>query len=221
MSIKAVETLAREIFTSDALSARGRVNYLRLLVGATQEALGAPIRKHAGKGPKLSEADAKAALAAFEPVASSFYDAVMRAAADTLPKSAIRGATGFARSAASTLRGYIRSRADVRLLSTVTVTKAAIAVVAKPRKPNADALAKRIGTASKALSVQVAELVKLDAEAARNALGPVLAALGRASFGTVRPTKDAKVAVAEHRPWRVDGQIFMPLSARTELRDAA
>lgn len=118
--ISDIEALARAVHTGSAANG----TYLKALVAACIARM--------AKGRK--RVDAAEQEATVNVVHGEFYQAVMRGidmgdSPDKL-EQARRGA--FARSAASTLRAYARSGADIRSLDAVTVTKAYLREKVKP-----------------------------------------------------------------------------------------
>jgi hypothetical protein len=123
-----VEQLAKEQYIHSSEVARANSTYLRVLIAGCQAELG-------GKRGKAPSAESQ--LAVLEKVHGRYYAAVLRGVTteDVEPSDALerteRGRrqlernrrSGFARSAATTVRNYIRMGGDLRGLDLATVSK--------------------------------------------------------------------------------------------------
>lgn len=149
-----VESLAREQYTASAEVARANSTYLRVLVAGCQAELGSK----RGRAPGI-----ESQLAVLEKVHERFYAAVLRGVttSDVEPNDALESTergrrqlernrrSGFARSAATTVRNYIRSGGDLRGLDVETTTKTGLAKAFAPSPESK--VAGRILRAEKAL----------------------------------------------------------------------
>lgn len=126
-----IELLANAQYTATAGVARANGTYLRILIAGCQSELGA------GRGRAPS---AESQLAVLERTHERYYAAVLRGvttadveASDSL-ETVERGRrqlernrrSGFARSAATTLRNYVRASGDIRKLDLSTVSKTSL-----------------------------------------------------------------------------------------------
>ena len=201
-----------------ALEASGSVrgHYLRALVATTQAELGAKPRQRASgeDKPSLDEAGIKLQLQSLETVHERFYAVVLDNVDGNAEERNRR--SGFARSAVSTVRAYIRAGHDITLLAAARVTKVQLAQAAPPRRARvvsvpvlqrrADKaltlvykIGEQLGKADKAMAVEVLE-------SAMSKLGAMLSKLG-----AVRPVRDAKRAVRERVPLRTSAGTFYPV----------
>lgn len=209
-----VERLAVDVFNADSKGIAGRTTYLRALVGTVQAELGAPPRKRTGAEAPTTEEECAAHLKAFDVVALRFYTAVLSGAKTAAPganNDALRSMTGFARSAASTVRGYIKAMKDIRLLAAKSVTKRALAVPRTRRKLTVPIMRGRISRLQTVLLETARNLFASNRESAREILTPLLAELAKAMGLAEHTTKRADVAEAEHRPWQTKTGVFIPL----------
>lgn len=208
---------------SEALdsSANTRGTYLRALIATTQHELGAKprVRSSAEDSPTLDKAAVEIQLAALEQVNANFYEIVLDNVSGS-PEERNRR-SGFARSAVSTVRAYVRAGFDITLLAAARVTKAALAAAVPTRKPRqvsvtvlrnrADrtlATLYKIGDAlAKADKGQAVEVL----EAAMSKLASRLAALG-----VSRPVTDAKRAVRERVPLKTRAGTFYPVGRQAQ-----
>ena len=117
-----VTALVRDVLTKERDGKEGRTSYLRLLVAAIQVALGASPRIVTGRG-RTRKVDMPEALAAFAEVNARFYEIVLAELPRNLDPLARNAQSGFARSAASTLRAAIHAGLNPLDLVVPTVTK--------------------------------------------------------------------------------------------------
>lgn len=145
-----VEQLARTVLDG----AQGAATYLACLIVGCQATLGKP-----GRGRRRA-IDKDAQIAVIDTTHGDYYSAVLRGVADASSdeRENQRRAT-FARSAASTLRGYVKSGGDIRSLDAGTITKTALARMSKPPEPE-DRLARRWNRAHNSLLRATKRLAK-------------------------------------------------------------
>lgn len=207
-----IKALADAAITGEQSVVVSRGAYLRALVATTQAELGAEPRQRAGRSMRLPKADIPAHMDAFNAVAKRFYAVVAEVAKaiDPAPdNAAFRTRTAFARSAASTVRGFIRAGRDIRAIVAERVTKGALRVGPSGRKLTVAQLERRAQRLTAALEDVARKLTGADAEAARKALMPAFALLAKASGATTDP----RAARAEHRPLRSKDGFFVPMGA--------
>lgn len=203
---------------SEALTASGNVrgHYLRALVATTQDALGVKprLRTTATDKPTLDANGIKAQLDALEEVHGRFYQVVL----DTMDgKNAEERnrKSGFARSAMSTVRAYVRAGFDITLLAAARITKAALAAVVPTKRARAVSLGVLRRQADRALTTlyKIGDaLSKADKAQAVEVLESAMAKLGSklASLGGTAVT-DAKRAQRERVPLKTGAGTFYPV----------
>lgn len=120
-----VTALVRDVLTKERDGKEGRTSYLRLLVAAIQVALGASPRLVTARG-RTRKVDMPEALAAFAEVNARFYEIVLAELPRNLDPLTRNAQSGFARSAASTLRSAIHAGLNPLDLVVTTVTKDAL-----------------------------------------------------------------------------------------------
>lgn len=207
--------IASLVSTHDnALLARdtARATYLKALTATTIAEIGAPVRLRAGKPAVLSPDDTSSHVAAFEKVHQRFYAVVLKSIGEGPPKER-NARANFARSAASTLRRWIKAGNDIRALAPARVTKASLRVgggagrAARPPARVVESLAGRLATSAE-------ELAKVDKGAAIAAVDVAMTKLATllVSLG-VSPTKDPQKAIDEHRPFKAGHSVFWPSTA--------
>lgn len=208
-----IEHLAKSIFEADGAALSGRRTYLSALVGTLQNELGSPPRQRNGSASSLDDAELDVHLKTFEDVAKRFGDAVSKAAKALNPSQAeFVSMTAFARSAASTLRSFIRARRDVRSLAAGKVTKAALAVPVTRRIPKGPVIRKRVSKLQEDLLGAAKILIDSDQGAAREMLEPLIGQLAQMLGLTDKPTRDPDVAKADGRPWQTKAGMFVPVT---------
>lgn len=207
--------------------------YLKVLIASTLHALGEPVRteNHRGKAPKLDDKERDRQRSTFEDIQSAFYQAVLNAVItedlkdnEQLPK-AERGAlalernrrTNFARSAASTVRGYLKSGGDLRLVNVSTVTKGYLqdATAAKtPRVSESVALGSRVEAVGKRAVRLIEQLAEQDEGAARHRLESMISQLASllGHIGVEKTTTSDKQAIEKCIPLKTDAGLFMPIT---------
>jgi hypothetical protein len=125
--------------------------------------------------------------------------------------------SGFARSAVSTVRAYIRAGFDITLVAAARATKAALAALVpatkRARTASPAVLQRR---ADKALAVVYKigdQLVKADKAMAVEVLEVAIAKLASklAGLGIAKPVTDAKRAIRERVPLKTRAGTFFPV----------
>jgi hypothetical protein len=203
---------------SEALDASTNVrgHYFRALVATTQSELGAKPRQRSSEPEATLDADGiSAQLSALETVHERFYATVLETVSGNAEERNRR--SGFARSAVSTVRAYVRAGFDITLVAAARITKAAMAAVLpptkRPRVASPPVLQRRadralamvykigdqLGKADKALAVEVLE-------------GAIAKLAGKlAALGVAKPVTDAKRAVRERVPLKTRAGTFYPV----------
>jgi hypothetical protein len=198
----------------DALTARdtARATYLKALVATTQDELGVPVRLRAGRAAELSADDTAVHLTAFEKVQQRFYAAVLKAIGEGPPKER-NARANFARSAASTLRRWIKAGNDIRALAAARVTKASLRVGGGAGRGTAPP-ARRVEQLAGRLTAGAEELAKTDKAAAITAVEAAMTRLATLliSMGG-QPTRDPQRAIDEHRLFKTGSAVFWPATA--------
>lgn len=173
-----VELLAASHFQADTLAKRADGQYLRILVAALKAQFN-------GSRRKLSQADTDNHMEFLAATHAKLYSAVVRGVttddvADNegldvdvrRQRAAVRnGRAAFARSAASTLKAFLRAGGDVRTLTVDTVTKGTLRastsrMVAPDANPAQVATQAALGRVLRLVQAMAAE----DPEGAREAL---------------------------------------------------
>lgn len=223
-----IEALVKSVLHSVQNAESGRTTYLRSLVLNTQSELGAKPRvRSSGKIPKLTPDEIEGQLAALNKVNARFYEHVVKVASADVPAGKtqaleINRRTNFARSAVSTVRGWIKDGNDITAVAAVRVTKAQLAVRAGPRKtrqPNAKRLKAAAERQSKGLIKTLLTLAETDKEAALAELNILMGVIGDQilSMG-VHATRDAAEAARTQRPLRIKGTMFMPTQTQVQVQ---
>lgn len=226
-----VEKMAREQFEASQLQGRTHSTYFKILLACVQtEIAGKPtLRQGRGALPAL---DTDKHLEAFEAVNGRLYAAVIRGTVtpDIEPSDSLsteeknrrsmerNRRNTFARTAASTMRKFIRLGGDIRKIVVPTASKPAMAsATPKGDSPNDDAIARaRVKRAANRLATVVEELAaddrKLAAEALQEAMPEVAALLARMAG---KPTDKPETAIADSRPFRTPEGVFWPMTPAT------
>lgn len=211
-----IENLAGEMLTAQFTAESGPRRYLRCVVATTIDALGAPQRARNGKVERIDDEEKVRQLGALEAVLGKFYPAVVKASSADLPSGKARAIelnrrTNWARTQASAVRGWIRVGHDLRTLAAAKLTKAMLHVTPKARAPSPGRLRARVEAVSKDLVARVMELGAIDRAAAISEIELLVGQLAAQleEFGAA-PTRDPKVAAAEHRPLKVGKAVFFP-----------
>jgi len=209
-TIADITALAHATIDGEQSVVVSRGAYLRALVATTQAELGAEPRQRNGRHSRITRAETPAHLDALNAVAKRFYAIVAQVAKAKEPapdNAAFRSRTAFARSAASTVRAFIRAGRDVRALVAERVTKGALRVGPSGRKLTIAQLERRAQRLTAALEDVARRLKGADAEAARKALAPAFALLAKASGATTDP----RAARAARLPLRTKDGFFVPM----------
>lgn len=204
--------IAALVSTHDtALTARdtARATYLKALTATTISEIGAPVRLRAGKPAALTPEDTANHVAAFEKVHQRFYAVVLKSIGEGPPKER-NSRANFARSAASTLRRWIKAGNDIRALAPARVTKASLRVgggTGRPERPPA----RRVEVMAGRLTASAEELAKVDKEAAIAAVEGAMTKLAAllVSLGG-QPTRNPQKAIDEHIPFKTGRNVFWP-----------
>jgi hypothetical protein len=181
-----VESLAREQYTAASQVAVANSTYLRVLIAGCQAELGQRRR-----GPVRVDAQ----LELLEKVHARFYAAVMRGvttediAQDESLDRTERGRrqlernrrSGFARSAATTLRNYVRAGGDLRALEVDSVSKSDLQkFVASQESPDTDKFGQRIARGEKTILNAIKQQARASPDKAVENLEALLERLQRA-----------------------------------------
>lgn len=206
--------------------------YLKVFVAGIQVELGLKqpvLSAKPGKAPRHDEKEIQRQLAAIEIVHTRMYEAVSKAVITDelkdnpeLPRGE-RGAralarnarTNFARSAASTVRTFVRNGGDIRQLVIKTLTKRGLQEAAASRSTvvsetvqltkRAEGAGKRSMLAMKRLAQHDEALARSRIEALMTELGQLLITLG------VDTTRDVRKAVEKCIPLEHGNGVFWPL----------
>jgi hypothetical protein len=205
--------------------------YFRILLARTQKAIcGKPTLRARDKVDKLTPEDTEAHIAAFEAQHKELYDVVLQAVlspevearANLTTDEANRRAlernrrSNFARSAASTLRKFIRKGGNVLRLNVTQATKGAVAAMT-PADDKGDSIGlearagRAVTRAAQRIVTQVQAIAEEDKNAAvevlRKALGVVADAMTQ--LGVKTTTKPA-IAVEQQRMLKTSMGTFWP-----------
>ena len=221
-----VEKLAHTILEADVASSGARGTFLKAVVGTTQAELGSPPRMRNIKAERLDEETTKAHLTAFEAVAKRFTEAVNKVAQAIEPKPSaddMRSRTAFARSALSTVRGFIRAGNDIRALAAHKVTKASLATPKTRRKFSVDALKKRAVSMAEQLASITKNLQAANSAEAKEIITTIMAQLATAAGLTAHTSRDVEKSIEAGEAFHTKTGVFLPISldAVREQRRAA
>jgi hypothetical protein len=224
----AVEQMAREQLQAAETQTRASATYFRVLLATTQEKLlGKPVLRvrlgSAGGDPDLVQQ-----MRVFEEVNEALYAAVLRGVTtpdlehqDSLSaqekarraKERNRRST-FARSAASTLRKYIRTGGDLRKVAVVSATKNGMTASLPASGAPAEGQAQRRARRAAATLLSVVE--GLAADDRGQAAGLIRESMDRraaaASRLAGRPTEKPATAAADHRMLKTSAGLFWPVT---------
>jgi hypothetical protein len=212
-----IDSMADKMFSAQEAADTIPRQFLRATIATTIHELGADQRARSGKVLKLSDEDKAVQLAAFGKVYERFLARVTEKAKKDLP-SAVAGRakllnakTNWARTNALVVRNWIRAGNDIRTVAAARATRASLAVTPRVRTVSPGRLKAKVENRSKELVASVMELAALDKTAAVAEMQLLMGQLmNQLEELGVKSTKDAKEAVAEHRPLRVGRQTFFP-----------
>lgn len=175
-----VEVLAQERYANALVVSNSDSTYLKVVLVASQAKLGRP----RGRAARFN---AEAQLTVLNGVHEVFYAAVLRGV--TTPDVAIEptldskeqrrrslernSRSAFARSALSTLTGFVKGGGDLRTLDPETVTKTGLRAAVAPPEPE-DKVARQIQRASGALFRAIGRRARDNPEAAREEVERVM-----------------------------------------------
>lgn len=215
-TVTAIRAIATKVFSSEVESANAKVEYLRVLVGDVQTALGGAPRTRSGKAARLTKEERAAHLEIVAKVNDIFYGAVLEEARGRLaggPGKAkqLNEMTNWARTALRDVRGYVRAGNDIRAVATGKLTRNQLRVNAMPRPLGAAALRNRLVDRGKDAIAAALELIDVDPAAARAELELIMAQLATQLLNlSGRTTKDAQEAASQHIPLRIKSTLFVP-----------
>lgn len=205
-----VRNLATAVISGTESASTGQGTYLKVLVAVTQEECGGSPHERNGRPRRIKGEKLTQQLATFNAVAKRFGAVVLEVAKrDGAGGDVVRSRTAFHRSAASTVRTFIRTGHDILPVGLATLTKASLVVSSSRKKLTLAQLERRATALTERIEGLAKQLMAADAEAARKALMPALAALAAATGGT--PTRDPKEAIAEGRPLIAGRSFFTPI----------
>lgn len=204
----------------------GRGTFLKMAVATTQSDLGSEPRLRNAKPKRLNDDEVVLHMKTFQAVAERFYDAVLAVARATVPEPdtmIVRQRTAFARSALSTVRGYIRAGNDIRTLAAARCTKASLATPRTRRTMTVQAMRRRAERTATDLIALAENLNAANHEIAQTVVGPIIAQLINASGISTDSIKDQSRAIAESVPFHTKTDVFVPinLEAFRQFRKAA
>lgn len=205
--------------------------YFRILLASTQHAIcgKTTLRARSGEG---GEIDTAKHLECFEAVNASLYAAVLRAtvppeleASERLSADEARRRslernrrTNFARSAATTLRQFIKRGGNILRLAVPAATKSAVAGMTPAadgdRAPSEDRARKKVQAAAQRIIATAEVIAESDRTSAISVLQDTLSRVAGAllKFGGKTTTKP-DVAVEEHRLLKTPNGTFWPAAA--------
>lgn len=233
-----IKALTVEQLTAMTTSVRSRVTYLRALIATTQDKLGlSPRVRQQGHPPKMAPEEQAKQLQALEEVHTEFYAAVLEGIEETPLSEEEKPTTGrvtanaiktrratFARTAMSAVRTWVRAGRSLAAIAASKVTKAALTIhtgTKRRRAVSPKRLVSRVERQSKDLIASLLELTETDKDAAVKEYQTLMDILSDQMVKLSQPaTRDAAQAVAEHRPLKVKGTIFVPTATHV-LRQQA
>lgn len=188
---KQVEDLARAV----QVGAQGPGTYLRILLGACQEALPELVRSQRGKTAPVP--DLVKQLDVIDKCHGEYYPAVLRGVADEdSDEDENQRRANFARTAASTLRRFVKRGFDLRTEDVATVTKSGLRAKAAPPLAPEDRLAQSWIQTQKRLVKAARELVEHNPDFAAEAVETLIEELQQLLDSE---TRDQAPAVVSHR----------------------
>lgn len=217
--------LAATIFEAQTAITDGNLTYLRYLAGTS---ISEAALKHAPKprrGGKITPEEIARQLAAVEAVQSRFYPEVVRAAEAAVDERGkaraklVNRKTGFARTAASRLRSWVRAGNDMAWINPATLTRTDLEVQRAPRAPSPTRLKRSVEVRSKALVAAVLALSESDKPAA---LAELDLLIGQLTTQMVElggaPVRDPAAAISTRRPLKIGRSTFYPVTETQVLR---
>jgi hypothetical protein len=205
-----IAKIAAQAIDGETRSTEARGLFFKALIATTQHELGSPPRVRNVKTDKLTAEDVTAHLLTFEGIAKRFCEKAREVAANTVPSDVetLRSRTRKFYSAASTVRGFIRSGGDIRGIAAHKATKGSLATPRTKRKPNADALKRR----ATAIGAELEKIARsLNGDFAREVLTPLLVKLGAIAGKGTKTTRDPAEAMSEHRALSTKAGTFFPI----------
>jgi len=237
-----IKALTKEQLSAITVSVRSKVTYLRALIATTQNSLGlVPRVRSVGQPVKVPKETIKEQLVALETVHEGFYASVLEAieesplGEDEKPKSGRGSANAiktrratFARSAMSTVRSWIKHGHDLANLSAAKATKTSLTIKGGQGRTRKVSPKRLIKAAQKQTQILVATLLQLAETDKAGAAVEYQNVMGMLSDQMVKlgvaATRDAAVAIAEHRPLTVgrgkNATVFIPTATHV-LRQQA
>lgn len=197
--------------------------YLRYLWGTAQHELGVTSGVR-GKAVRIDGEGKSRELAAVAAVHERFYKLARSRVHDRCVAEGFKGKaladesnrrSNYWRTCVYAIRAYIRAGYSIASLPPQRVSKSTINVPVVAKIPTPGRLTKRVEKASKAFVAQLLALVEVDKDKAAQELDILLGQLAaqRAALGGP-PSRDAKVAAAEHKPFRMGSTVFMPTATQ-------
>jgi hypothetical protein len=188
---KQVEELARSV----QLGAQGPGTYLRILLGACQETLPNLVKPTRGRAAPVP--DLVQQLSAIDKCHAEFYPAVLRGVADQdSDEEENQRRANFARTAASTLRVFVKRGYDLRTEDVATVTKSGLRAKASPPLAPEDRLAQSWVKTHKRIARASRDLVESNPDFAAEAIETLIEELQQLLEGE---TREQIPALVSHR----------------------
>lgn len=233
-----IHDLTKERLNAIGTTNRSGTTYLRALLATTLDALGLePRQRSQGHPPKMKPEDQKSQLAGLEATHTSFYEQVLKAIDETplteddipktgrtSPKAVKTRRANFARSAMSMLRGWVRAGRSLDALPPTKVTKWSLVIhhgTKRQRALSPKRLAAKAVKQSKELVTTLLALSDVDKEVA---LREIQTTIGILSDQYVKlgahATRDSAIAVAEQRPLKIKGTVFVPTATQIMRQQA-
>jgi hypothetical protein len=232
VSLEVVKNLATEHLTAAQTVQQTHGAYFRILLALTQkEICGKPTLRARSKVASPSEDELGQHLEAFEKVNGLLYAGVLEAVRSSDVAANPRLGTdeenrrakernrrsNFARSAASTLRTFIKRGGNVLRLAVPSATKNAVGAMTPEAEPTAeseDRARKRVIRDAERIVKRMEVLAAEDKSQAAGLLQVVMSTLG-AALGRIGPKATTKPSVAfeEHRPLKTRLGTFYPAQA--------
>lgn len=221
-----IRALAKAHRSASATIADVPRTFLRALVATTIHTLDVPVRVRFGKVAKL-DADGQAAqLAALQKVYDPWYAVVVEEESEGLPAGKGRAEelnrrTNRYRTQLRAARNWIKAGNDLTSVAPGRITKRSLDVAPRVRPPDPGRVKKRTEKRSKDAVAALMELATVDKVAAVHEIELLMGQLQSQllELGTSAPTRDPKLAMAEHRPLKLKGgALFMPMTETQVIR---